>query len=250
MSLVKEIVGNIKEVSAEVQAEDLETSSGSTFINECGVYPVTIKEAFLTATAKGGLQLDLHFSGNEFMTRLFPVSKRNGELVTTYVSKGKTHSLADFKLLKQLLFVTTGKVMNIPDITTKEETIKFKEYGKDKAVDGETIVELKGKEINIGVRLEEKYAWDASAEEEDKTQLKTNDNGDVVYDKKLFSIYAKSGKTPTEIVKKEEPTQIEKDKTFLKSAKGIRRVKLEKAEPEYEVSVEGFDDNSGDQLDF
>lgn len=245
MSTVKDLFGNIEQVSEEVKATELETSGGSSFINECGVYPVTIAQAFVTKTKKGGVQLDLHFGGNAFNTKLFPVINKDGKLVTTYTAKGKTFSLADFKMLKQLLFVTNGKPLDLADLTLEEETIKFKEYGKDVEVTGESIKELKGKEIQIGVRLEERYNYEDG--EEDKTSLKTNSNGDVVYDKKLFSVYSKSGKTPTEIIKKEEAKQIESDRKFLESDKGIKRVKLEKKEPEYEVEVEGFDN---DDLDF
>jgi hypothetical protein len=234
------------ETNEELAAHELDSgSTGGGFISKCGVYPTTIEKAFLTTTKKGGVQLDLHFGGeNSFVTKLYPVIVKDGKKVTTYTYKGKAMSLGDYKLLKQLLYVTNGKAIDLADMETVEETITYKEYGKDITVDAETCVDLVGKNVMIGVRLSEKYAWNTEEAEVDKTQLKTNSDGDIVYDKVIFSVYSQTGKTPTEIIKKEEATQMAKDKEFLEGDKGIKKVKLEAAKfEEEELALE-------DELDF
>ena len=237
------------ETNEELAAEALESGSPSGgYVNKCGVYPMTIEKAFLTATKKGGVKLDLHFGGaNSFNAELYPVSVKGGKKVTTYQFKGKAVSLGDYKLLKQLLFVTNGKPIDLENMETVEETITYKAYGKDVTVEAETCNDLVGKDVMVGVRLEEKYAWNSEESEVDKTQLATNNDGDIVYDKKIFTVYSQTGKTPTEIIKKSEAVQIESDREFLESDKGIKKVKLEAVEFE-EEEVAGIDD--GDELDF
>jgi len=235
------------ETNEELAEQALETSTGGGgFVKKCGVYKMTIEKAFLTPTKKGGVCLNLHFGGdNLFEAKLYPVIVKNGKKVTTYTFKGKAVSLGDYKLLKQLLFVTNGKPIDLQDMDTTEETIKYKEYGKDVEVEGETCNDLVGKDVNVGVRLAEKYAWNNDEGEVDKTQLATNSDGDILYESSIFSVYSQSGKTPTEIIKKEEAKQIESDREFLNSDKAIKRVKLE--------AVEFEEDESGDledELDF
>lgn len=237
---VKDILAEV-EVNEELAQDELSTSSGGGYVKKCGVYPMTIEKAFFTETKKGGLCLDLHFGGeNIFTAKLYPVSVRDGKKVTSYEYKGKAVSLGDYKLLKQLLFVTNGKPMELKDLTTAEETVTYKSYGKDVTVEAEICEDLVGKNVMIGVRLAEKYAWDSEEEAVDKTQLATNSDGDIIYDMGIYSVYSQSGKTPTEIIKKEDAKQIEKDREFLESDKGIKRVKLEAA---------SFDDMAEDDLD-
>ena len=237
------------EKNEELEAHELESgSTGGGFVNKGGVYPMTIEKAFFTETKKGGVQLDLHFGGeNMFEAKMYPVIVKNGKKVTTYTIKGKAVSLGDYKLLKQLLFVTNGKPMDLSDLTLKQEEITYKSFGKDITVDAETCEDLVGKQVNIGVRLSERYAYDSEAGEVDKTQLLTNSDGDVLYDKNIYSVYSQSGKTATEIIKKQDATQIEKDREFLEGEKGIKRVKLEAATFDDDDASDGF---SEDDLDF
>ena len=80
MSEVSNLLSGIEKVDEEVSAHDLEVNSGGSFINECGIYPVTIEKAFMTPTKKGGVQLDLHFGGaNIINTKLYIVSNKNGK---------------------------------------------------------------------------------------------------------------------------------------------------------------------------
>ena len=145
------------DLNEEVESHDLEVSSGTNYINENGIFPVTIEKAFMTETKKGGVQLDVHFGGaNTINIRMFIVSVgKDGKRTTTCKMQGKTVSLPDFKLMKQLYFVATGEGKDLGDIKTKVETIKYKEYGKDIEVEAETIVDLIGKQVNIAIRLEE-----------------------------------------------------------------------------------------------
>jgi hypothetical protein len=234
-------------VDEEVSSHDMETSTGGAFINACGVYPTTVERAFMTPSKSGGVQLDLHFTGeNIFNTRLYIaiVDKKTKKKKVTCVMQGKTVSLPDFKLLKQLYFLGTGQGLDIGEIETTTEDLEFKEYGKVVKVEGvETISNLIGKEVQIGVRLEEKYNYEDG--ETDKTSLKTNQNGDVVYDKKLESVFSKDGFDTMEIIKESlAPSAIESKKKFLESEKGIKRVKLEAPEVVEDEVVED------DEIDF
>jgi len=201
-----------------------------------------IERAFIIETKKGGVEFNLHLSGdNLFNVKTYPVIVKNKKKVTTYTYKGKTQSLADYKMLKQLIFVATGKGQELPDIKLKEEEITFKEYGEDVTLDVATLVDLIGKEIQYGVRCEEQYNYEDG--ETDKTQIKIDDDGNPRYKMSLFSVYSSEGKNPLEIIKKEEPTQIEKDKEFLLSAKGIKKVTLELPE-------EDEDEPEDESIDF
>jgi len=235
MSSIKALLENVVDETEEQSAHDMENGGGSSFINECGVYPTTISKAFLTETKKGGIKLDLMLGGDNMIDlELYVISKKAGKLITTCKIQGKTVSLPSYKLFKQLYFIATGVGLDLKDMELKTETIKYKKYGKDVEVEGDTIVQMIGKEIQVGIRLEESYAYEDG--ETDKTQLRTNKNGDVVYDKELHSVFSKDGFSPMEVVSEAEETkEIENEKKFLASDKGIRRVKLEfPDEPEEE----------------
>ena len=228
---LSELLSGIEAVSEEVSSHDLETGGGS-FINACGVYPTTIEKAFMTETKKGGVQFDIHFGGaNSINIRLYIVSMKNGKKITTCQMGGKTVSLPDFKMFKQIMFLATGKAQDLSEVATKTETIKYKDFGKDVEVEGETVVDLIGKDMQIGIRLEEQYNYEDG--EVDKTSLKVNQNGDVVYKKSLESVFNADGFDTAEVIKNaEEPKAIKSKIAFLESDKGIKRVKLEAPEEE------------------
>lgn len=239
MSKVSKLLSDIVEVDEEVTAHDMEAGgSGGSFINECGVYPTTIEKAFMTPTKKGGVALNLHFGGaNKIDTILYIVSVKNKKKVTTCVMQGKTVSLPSFKMFKQLYFLATGEGLDLHEMKTVEETIKYKSYGKDVEVEAETITELIGKELQIGIRLCESYNYEDG--ETDKTQVKTNQNGDTVYDKELESVFNVEGFSAEEVINDADETKaIESKKKFFASDKAIKRVKLE--EPEVDEDEDPF----------
>jgi len=236
---ISNLLSDIEEVDSEVSSHDLEVNSGGSYISEGGIYPTTIDKAFMSPTKKGGVQLNIMFGGaNKIDCVLYIVSMKNGKKITTCQMQGKTVSLPDFKMFKQIMFLATGKARDLSEVKTKTETIKYKAYGKDIEVEAETVVDLIGKDIQIGVRLEEQYNYEDG--ETDKTQLKTNQNGDVVYKKSLESVFNVDGFSTEELLKEaEEPKAIKSKEAFLTGAKGIKRVTLEF--PEDEV-VEDEDD--------
>ncbi len=230
------------DLNEEVESHDLEASSGTNYINENGIFPVTIEKAFMTETKKGGVQLDVHFGGgNTINIRMFIVSVgKDGKRTTTCKMQGKTVSLPDFKLMKQLYFVATGEGKDLGDIKTKVETIKYKEYGEDIEVEAETIIDLIGKQVNIAIRLEEEYNYEDG--EVDKTSLKVDSNGNTRYKKTLDDVYSSEGLHAIEIIKKSEPKLMKAKEAFLLSDKGIKRVKLELPEIEDEDGLALDDD--------
>lgn len=232
MSELSKLLSGIVEVDEEVASHDMESGSSGGFINECGVYPTTIERAFMTPTKKGGVALNLHFGGvNKVDVILYIVSVKNKKKVTTCVMQGKTVSLPSFKIFKQLYFLATNEGLDLHEIETKTETIKYKAYGKDVTVEGETISALIGKDLQIGIRLCEEYNYEDG--ELDKTQLKTNQNGDVMYSKELESVFNSKGFNAEEMLKDaEEPKAIKSKIAWLESDKGIKKVRLEKPEPE------------------
>ncbi len=241
---IKNLIADVVEETEEQTAHDMENGGGS-FINACGVYPTTIEKAFLTETKKGGIKLDLMLGGaNMIDLELYIISKKNGRLVTTCKIQGKTVSLPSYKIFKQLYFIATGTGLDLKDMELKTETIKYKKYGKAVEVEGDTIVQMIGKEIQVGIRLEESYAYEDG--ETDKTQLRTNKNGDTVYDKDLHSVFSKDGLSPMEIVNEAtEAKEIESVKTFLASDKAIKKVKLE-----FPDEPEESEEEPEDEIDF
>ena len=240
MSTLENLFQDIDTGSEELAKEELSNGSGSSYVNDNGVYKGTIERCFITPTKKGVVALTLHTKDPSYSTTIYPVTvDKKGNKVTTYTYKGKEQSLADYKLLKQLVYVVTGKACELKDIKIEEQELTYKEYGKDVTVNAGVLVDLIGKEFNFGVRLEEQYNYEDG--EVDKTSLKTNNNGDVVYKQTLFSVYSKSGKTAMELVKKEEAKQIEKDREFLASDKATKRVKLEIPEIEEDTSDVPFE---------
>ena len=234
MSLIKDLLADVVTVTAEEAEHDLENKSGGSFINECGVYDTTIEQAFMTKTKKGGIALNLHFRGaNTLDSILYIVSKKGGKLVTTCNMGGKTVSLPSFKLFKQLYFVATREGLDLAEMKTKVETIKYKSYGKDVEVEAETIVGLIGKEVKIGVRLAERYAYEDG--ETIKSELATDKDGNTRYDKELDSVFSKEGFDAMEIIKEDTETKaLESKIKFLSSDKAIKTVKLEAPEVEEE----------------
>lgn len=238
--------------SEELAQEELSNNTGSVFVKDNGIYKGTIARCFVTETKKGGVCLDLHIEGDTvYQTKIYPVSgkkDKKGNIVkmTTYTVKGKTQSLNDYKMLKQLVFVATGKGQELKDIKIEEQDMEFKEYGKDVSITAGVLTELVGKDIQFGVRCEEEYNYEDG--ETDKTAIKTDDDGNPRYKKSLFSVYSAEGKTALEVVKKEDATQLEKDKEFLLGDKGIKKVKLEVPE------IEGLDDveenEDSEEIDF
>ena len=231
-------------IDAEVASHDLETGGNGSFIKDGGVYPTTIERAFMSKSKSGGVQLDIHFGGaNIYNSRSYiaVVDKKTKKLKNTCIMQGKTVTLPDFVILKQLYFLACDEGLDIHEMEVTVEDLEFKEYGKTVKVEGvQTITNLIGKEVQIGVRLEEKYNYEDG--ETDKTQLKTNQNGDVVYDKTLESVFNKDGFDTAEMIKEaDEPKAIESKKAWLTGDKGIKRVKLESPEAE-EVIEEEEDD--------
>jgi len=244
MSKLSKLLSKVEAVDEEVSSHDMEVGGGSNYISECGVYPTTIEKAFMSNTKKGGIQLDLHLGGaNKIDFTLYIVSMKNKKLITTCQMQGKTVSLPDFKMFKQLYYLATGEGLDLHEMETTEETIKYKAYGKDVTVEAETITQLIGKEIQVGVRLAEQ--WNYEDGETDKTSLKVNQNGDVVYKKELESIFNIDGFNAEEVLKDATETKALDSKVkFLESDKGIKRVKLE--EPE----IEDVEEEDEDTLDF
>lgn len=246
-------LSEVKEVSEELVSQEL-SNGGMSFIKEGGVYPTTVSEAFIAQTKKGGLALELFFEGdNAWNTTLYiasnkknPKTKQN-ELVTTFVAKGKVQSLGGYKLFKQLMFLATGKPIDLYSIEVEEAEITYKRYGKEVTVEAERVTDLIGKDIQIAIRQEEQYAYDKEAEEEDKTQLRVDDDGDIVYNLDLTDVYSKDGFSPVEMVKgAEEPKAIEEKRAFLSGDKAIKKVKLELPE----IEEEEIEDDDSDELGF
>ena len=240
MSSIKSLLADVQEASTEEASHDMESGGGSAFINECGVYPTKILNAFLTETKKGGVKLDLMLGGDNIIDlELYIISKKKGKMITTCQMNGKTVSLPSYKMFKQLYFLATGEGLDLAEMELETQDIKYKRYGKDVEVEGDVITALIGKEIQVGIRLEEDYNYEDN--EVDKTALKTNKDGDVIYSRELHSVFSKDGFSPVEVIgEAEEAKDVEEVKKFLASDKGIKRVKLEFPDSE-EEGEEGSD---------
>jgi len=235
-------LSEIEEVSEEISAKDLESNQSGGYIKEGGVYIGTIDKAFISQTKKKGLQVDLFFTGDCMHHETLYIANRNNKekkLVTTCQMQGKTVSLPSFKMFKQLMFVVTNEPVDLTNIDTREEEIKYNKYGKDVVVKGETIDILLGKTVQFAIRASEQYAYDKEAKEEDKTQLRVNGDGDTLYNLDMTEVYSEEGFTAIELAKSAtEAKSIVKMKEFLASDKAIKKVVLELPEVEEEDDLE------------
>ena len=229
---IKSLLEEVVVASKEVAKDDLKSGGSGSFISTGGVYPTTIEKAFMTETKKGGIKLDLMFGGaNKIDIELYIISKKKGKLITTCESGGKTVTLQSYKIFVQLYYILVGKAPKLSELNLKEETIKYKKFGKDITVEADTLIDLIGKEVNIGIRLSEKYSY--ADGEVDKTSLATNQNGDIVYDKELESVFSKDGLSAQEVAAGvEEGKQMKLKHDFLSGEKGLKKVKLEAPEVE------------------
>ena len=227
------LLKKVEKVSKEVTANDMKSSGGSSFIKTGGVYNTTIQKAFMTETKKGGVCLNIHFGGDNLINlKLYIVScvqsgKDKGNMITTCKMQGKTVSLPDFKMFKQLFYVATGEAKDLGEITTEVQTVKYKEYGQSKEEEAEVMVELEGKELNIAIRQEEEYAWDSDNKVTDRTALKVDDDGNPRYSLSLDGVYTIGGLSAMEAIKEKPAKDMEAKKEFLSGDKAIKTVKLE-----------------------
>ena len=229
---IRDLLKEVEEVSKEVSQDDLKSGGSGSFISTGGVYPATIEKAFMTETKSGGIKLDLMFGGaNKIDIELYIISKKKGKLITTCQMDGKTVTLRSYKIFVHLYYILVGKAPKLSELNVKEETIKYKKFGKDITVEAGTLVDLIGKEVNIGIRLEEQYDYEDG--ETIKSRLKTNKNGDTLYNKDLESVFSKDGLSAQEMAKGvTEGTEMESKDKFLKGDKGVKRIKLEATEVE------------------
>lgn len=245
MSLL-ELFKDIDCGTEELKEKEFEGNGiGGGFVKSGGIYKGTIERAFVTETKKGGVQFDLHITGESmFNYRAYPVivDKKTKKKVTTYTYAGKTQSLADYKLLKQVIYVATGELQELETLKLEEQEIKFKEYGKDVTMTVGMIVDLVGKEIQYAVREEEQYDYEDG--ETIKSRIKTDDDGNPRYKLTMLNTYSKDGKTALEMVKQTDAEQIEKDREFLSGPKAIKKVKLDVEE------TDSVTDEPEDEIDF
>ena len=231
LSLLEDV--QMEEVVEGKENRDLEGSAGINFIKTGGVYKTTIERAFLKPTKKKGLSLGIHTKGdNVVQLMLFPINidKKTGKRTTTNTFKGKTTTNGDFKLLKQLLFVCGESVSELKDMKVKEEEITYKAYGKEVTETVLLLTSCTDKEIGIGVKGSYEYNYEDG--ETDKTSYKVDNEGTPRLKLSLNSVYNSKGKTPIEMIKKEESVQLAKDKLYLESEKSIYKPKLEESEVE------------------
>lgn len=247
-----ELLSSVVAVDAEVEAHDMEDKQGGVFISENGIYNTTIEKAFLYKTKSKGICCTLLCRGaNSIDIDLYIVSFKNKKLITTCKMQGKTVSLPDYKMFKQLFAVATGEVKPLEEIDVEVETIKYKKFGKEVKVQAETVVDLIGKEIQIGIKLKADYAWDKEGGEDgqgavDKTEYKTDKNGDILYSKELDSVFTTDGFSAEEVITEaEEPKAIESKIKYLQSDKAIYHPKLEESE-----DVDEETEEEEDELDF
>ena len=130
----------------------------------------------------------------------------------------------------------------------KSGIIKYKKFGKEVKIKGETIVELTGKTVQIGIKLKAEYSWNKEDAEVDKTEYRTDRNGDIAYKKELDSVFNVDGFSAEEMLTEaEEAKSIETKRKYLESDKAIYHPELEEAEIE---ESESNDSGTSDELDF
>lgn len=249
MSLsLRDLVGDIEEV--EVNEKDMEVQSqGGNFVKKNGMYAGTIERAFLTETKNGGYVANIHISGASTISlQLYIINKdkKTKKLVIDGNYNGKTIKNLDAVNLLQLYYICEEKLVNLLDLPLEEEEITYKEYGKDKTETVHTLVGLAGNDINYALTAKEQYNYEDG--EEDKTALKTNKEGDLIYQLKLLRFYGEDCKVPSEMIKKLEAEQYDKDKVYVESEKAVKKLELE--EVSFDEVEEVAEADSEDEIDF
>ena len=242
---LKDLVGDIEEVEASEQSMEVQNQGGN-FVKKNGMYKGTIQRAFLSETKNGGYVANIHIGGaNTINLSLYIINKdkKTKKLVIDGNFKGKTIKNLDAVNLLQLFYISEEKLVSLLDLPLKEEEITYKEYGKDKTENVHTLVGLAGQEISFSLTAKEQYNYEDG--EEDKTTLKTDKNGDLVYQLKLLRFYnGEDNKVPSEMIKGLDSEQYNKDKEYVESTKAIKKLELE------DVSFEADNDIDDDDISF
>lgn len=250
---LRDLTGDIaNEVEVDESSLDTQTAGGN-FVKKNGMYAGTIERAFLMETKNGGYSCNIHIGGDSsYNIALFIINKdkKTKKLVIDGTFNGKTVKNRDAVNLLHLYYIATEKLVSVLDLPLSEEkeTVEWKEYGKDKSEEVYTLPDLIGQKIQYSVTAKEQYAYDSEAEEDDKTAIKTNKDGDPIYKLNVLRFYGEDGKVPEEMIKGQESEQYEKDKTYVESDKAIKKVELE--EPDFYEPDETSNVIDEDEPDF
>jgi hypothetical protein len=171
---------------------------------------------------------------------MFPINidAKTGKKTTTQTYKGKVSTNGDYKLFKQLMYVTGNAVVEMDKVKTEVKMITYKSYGKDIVEEVALLTDLTDKELYIGIKASCEYNYEDG--ETDKTSYKVDRDGNLRYKLSLNSVYDSNGKNPKEMIQEGEATQMDKDHTWLTSDKSIWKPKLEEVEFEEEVSEDAI----------
>lgn len=243
---IRELVGDIEEVEVNESAMEVQ-SQGGNFVKKNGMYIGTIERAFLSETKSGGYVANIHISGASTISlQLYIINKdkKTKKLVIDGNYNGKTIKNLDAINLLQLFYICEEKLVNLLDLPLEEEEITYKQYGKEKTETVHTLVGLAGNDINYALTAKEQYNYEDG--EEDKTALKTDKNGDLVYQLKLLRFYGEDKKVPSEMIRKLDTEQYDKDKVYVESDKAVKKLELEEVSFEEEATDDGSDDEIPD----
>ena len=189
MTSLRDLVGEIVEVEVSEASMEVQ-SAGGNYVKKNGMYKGTIERAFLDKTKNGGYVANIHITGESTISlSLYIINKdkKTKKLVIDGTYNGKVITNTDAINLLQLYYICEGKLVNLLDLPLEEEEITYKEYGKDVTKEVMTLVGLAGNDVTYSATAKEQYNYEDG--EEDKTALKTDKNGDLVYALKLLRFY-------------------------------------------------------------
>lgn len=225
MSIISKLVE-----SSTVDANNVEDYNGGGFINESGIYELTIKRAWTIESANGAIGIHVEFTGEGSLEQDIWMTNRDGQ--TYYNRNGKDVAMAGYVQMKKLNYVATGNFLtSLSQLNVSQQLVKTfdrvddpENEGKKKRVEVEKEVEYitdwAGKELKVGIQMKEK---EDSVKQGDKyvgTGKRAEDkDGNPYLEVDIIGFYdINTNKTANELKSDKPAEQIEKDKTRLEKA--------------------------------
>ena len=216
------ILSKLRESSQVNQAEDIKDYSGSSFINESGVYDYEIKKAFLVEAKSGSIGIYIQYGGEVNHEETIYVSNKEGQ--TYFTRNGKEQSLPSYVQAKKMNYLFTGAfVKSLAEMSIEERIIKHYEWVEDpedeekkkkvdKEITAEVLVDWIGKTGKISVQMCEKEKQVKQGEKYVGTgEVSADKDGKPYLEVSILNFFNDDSKTASEMLNEKDATQMDKD---------------------------------------
>lgn len=219
MSILSKIIENQQTLNVE-----LKDASGSKFINNSGVYELTVEKAFAIQSSGGAIGITVSFIGDASYEHTFWITNKEGK--TYYSMNGKDMALPGYIETKKLNYLLTENMLtSVADIKTENRIIKWYKYvddveneGKKKKVDAnieaEVLVDWIGKKAKFLFQMVQKEGWDKDTQKGSGIGAVTKD-GEPITEPTIIDMFNLDNKTASESFANKESVAY---------AKGLERI--------------------------